>query len=132
MAVQAHGEVLVQLLSAWETRDPEALPTAQALGSKSLASARTQWRAALASVAAPQAEKDADQALMRLEMAAELPSPAELLDARRAFQLTLLTRRNDPPPAQTWAQDAAAVLASGHAAPKARRLQAALKVLLRR
>ena len=132
MAVQAHGEVLVQLLSAWETRDPEALPTAQALGSKSLASARTQWRAALASAAAPQAEKDADQALMRLEMAAELPSPAELLDARRAFQLTLLTRRNDPPPAQTWAQDAAAVLASGHAAPKARRLQAALKVLLRR
>ena len=132
MAVQAHGEVLVQLMSAWEARDPEALPTAQALGSKSLASARVQWRAALASAATAQAEKDADQALMRLEMAAELPSPAELLDARRAFQLTLLTRRNDPPPAQTWAQDAAAVLASGHAAPKARRLQAVLKVLLRR
>ena len=69
---------------------------------------------------------------MRLEMAAEVPTPAEFVDARRAFQLKLLTRRNDPPPAQTWAQDAATVFASGHEPGSARRLQAALKVLLRR
>ena len=131
MAVQAHGEVLVQLLAAWEQRDPEALPTAQALGSKQAANARPQWRASLAGAPAAQAQAGAE-ALLRLEMAAEVPTPAEFVDARRAFQLKLLTRRNDPPPAQTWAQDAAAVFASGHEPGSARRLQAALKVLLRR
>ena len=131
MAVQAHGEVLVQLLAAWEQRDPEALPTAQALGSKQAANARPQWRASLAGAAAAHAQAGAE-ALLRLEMAAEVPTPAEFVDARRAFQLKLLTRRNDPPPAQTWAQDAAAVFASGHEPGSARRLQAALKVLLRR
>ena len=131
MAVQAHGEVLVQLLAAWEQRDPEALPAAQALGSKQAAGARVQWRASLAGGPTAQAPAAAE-ALMRLEMAAEVPTPAEFVDARRAFQLKLLTRRNDPPPAQTWTQDAATVFASGHEPGSARRLQAALKVLLRR
>jgi hypothetical protein len=54
------------------------------------------------------------------------------LNARRALQLQLLTRRNDPTPAQTWGQDAARVLASEFEANAARRLQAALKILLRR
>ena len=131
MAVQAHGEVLVQLLAAWEQRDPEMLPAAQALGSKQAANARPQWRASLAGAAAAQAQAGAE-ALLRLEMAAEVPTPAEFVDARRAFQLKLLTRRNDPPPAQTWAQEAATVFASGHEPGSARRLQAAFKVLLRR
>jgi hypothetical protein len=131
MAVQAHGEVLVQLLAAWEQRDPEALPAAQALGSKQAAGARVQWRDSLAGGPTAQATAAAE-ALMRLEMAAEVPTPAEFVDARRAFQLKLLTRRNDPPPAQTWAQDAATVFASSHAPGSAQRLQAALKVLLRR
>ena len=48
------------------------------------------------------------------------------------MQLQLLTRRNDPAPAQTWASDAAQVLASAHDEAQARRLQAALKVLLKR
>jgi hypothetical protein len=48
------------------------------------------------------------------------------------LQLQLLTRRNDPSPAQTWAEDTAKVLASGYDAANARRLQNALKVLLRR
>jgi anti-sigma-K factor RskA len=131
MAVQAHGEVLVQLLAAWEQRDPEALPTAQALGSKQAANARPLWRASLATAPVAQVQAGAE-ALLRLEMAAEVPTPAELVDARRAFQLKLLTRRNDPPPAQTWAQDAATVFASGHEPGSARRLQTAFKVLLRR
>ena len=63
---------------------------------------------------------DAAEALLRLEMAAELPTPAEHLNARRALQLKLLTRRNDPAPAQTWGQDAAAVLASPFDATPAR------------
>jgi len=72
------------------------------------------------------------EALLRLEMAAEVPTPAELLSDRRALQLQLLTRRNDPPPAQTWGQDTAAVLAGAHGTQEARRLQNALKVLLKK
>jgi hypothetical protein len=47
------------------------------------------------------------------------------------MQLQLLTKRNDPAPAQTWGQDAAAVLASSFDAQQARRLQNVLKVLLK-
>jgi hypothetical protein len=75
---------------------------------------------------------DPQVALLRLEMAAEVPTPAEDLDARRSLQLQLLTRRNDPPPAQTWGQDAASVLAAPFDAAKARRVQNVLKVLLRK
>jgi hypothetical protein len=64
-------------------------------------------------------------------MAAELPTPAAYLDARRALQLKLLTRRNDPAPAQTWAQDTTKIFTSVFDAEKMRRLQGALKVLLR-
>ena len=64
-------------------------------------------------------------------MAAEVPTPAEHLDARRTLQLQLLTRRNDAPPAQTWGQDAAKVLAASSDPQTARRLQNALKALLR-
>ena len=48
------------------------------------------------------------------------------------MQLQLLTRRNDPAPIETWGQDAAKVLASASDASNARRLQNALKVLLRK
>jgi ATP-dependent RNA helicase SUPV3L1/SUV3 len=70
--------------------------------------------------------------LLRLEIAAEVPTPADQLNARRALQLKLLTKRNDPSPAQTWGEDAATVLASAFEAATARRLQTALKTLLRR
>jgi ATP-dependent RNA helicase SUPV3L1/SUV3 len=128
LAAMAHGEVLTQLLSAWEQRQVDALPTAQALGQRVNAATRTTWAQALGS--AP-ASADAT-ALLRVEMAAEVPTPAEALDARRQLQLQLLTRRNDAPPAQTWAQDVAKVLAQAHDASQARRLQTALKVLLKR
>ena len=65
-------------------------------------------------------------------MAAEVPTPAEHLNARRALQLQLLTKRNAPAPAQTWGQDVAAVLAGTFTADDARRLQNVLKVLLKR
>lgn len=70
--------------------------------------------------------------MLRLEMAAEVPTPAEHLNARRMLQLQLLTKRNDPAPAQTWGQDAAKVLAGGFDGDQARRLQNVLKVLLKR
>lgn len=85
------------------------------------------WAQALGAAASG----DAAEALLRLEMASEVPTPADHLDARRALQLKLLTRRNDPTPAQTWGQDVARVLASAHDAAAARRLQNALKVLMR-
>jgi hypothetical protein len=128
LAAMAHGEVLTQLLSAWEQRQAEALPTTQALGQRVNATIRSNWVQALGSApTGPDAT-----ALLRLEMAAEVPTPAELLDARRQLQLQLLTRRNDAPPAQTWAKDVAQVLAQPFEASQARRLQTVLKVLLKR
>jgi hypothetical protein len=128
LAAQAHGEVLTQLLHAWEKRDPEQMPAAQAIGNKLNAAQRTLWTQAVGM--AP--STDATQALLRMEMAADLPTPAAHMDARRALQLQLLTRRNDPSPQMTWAADAAQVLSSGYDEANGRRLQSALKVLLKR
>lgn len=128
LAAQAHGEALTQLLTAWEKRDASLLPSAQELGAGVTASVRSAWSQALS--AAPQA--NVSDALLRLEMAAEVPTPAEHLAARRMLQLQLLTRRNDPSPAQTWGQDVARVLAGPSDAASARRLQNVLKTLLRR
>ncbi len=127
LAAQAHGESVVSLLAAWEGRNAESLPTAQQLGRSLQPAARTQW----AQVLAKPASGDASQALLRLEMAAEVPSPAEQLDARRMMQLQMLTKRGEAAPKDTWQQDAAAVLASAHEEKNARRLQNALKALLR-
>jgi hypothetical protein len=127
LAAQAHGEALTQLLTAWEQRDAAQVPSAQDLGSRVTAATRSAWTKALAQAPAG----DASVALLRLEMAAEMPTPAEHLDARRALQLQLLTKRNDPPPAQTWGQDAATVLASSFDASLVRRVQNVLKVLFK-
>jgi ribonuclease HI len=128
LAAQAHGEVLTQLMHAWEKRDATQLPAAQAIGSKLSPAQRTQWAQALG--AQPQGE--AVTPLLRLEVAADLPTPAAQMDARRALQLQMLTRRNDPSPQMTWAVDAAQVLSGAYDEAAARRLQAALKVLLKR
>ena len=128
LAMQAHGETLVHLMSAWEQRQAEQLPAAKELGSRVSAAQRQAWSQALQ--AAPQGA--ADNALLRLEMAAEVPTPAAHVDARRALQLQLLTKRHDAPPAQTWAKDVASVLAAPFDAEAARRVQAVLKVLLKR
>ena len=82
-------------------------------------------------VSAP-AGKDAAEALLRLEMAAELPTPAEHISARRMMQLQLLTKRNAPAPSETWGEDTAKVLASSFDAANARRVQNVLKALLKR
>ena len=128
LAAQAHGEALTQLLTAWEKRDAALVPAAADLGGAVAAPARSAWVQALSS--GPQG--DAAEALLRLEMAAEVPTPAEHIAARRMLQLQLLTRRNDPAPAQTWGQDVARVLASASDAGNARRLQNVLKALLRK
>jgi hypothetical protein len=131
LAAQAHGEALTQVLGAWEQRDASKLPSVQELGRAVTPAVRTGWSQAIGS--APKAAPDeAAEALLRLEMAAEVPTPAEQLDARRALQLKLLTKRGDPPPAQTWGQDAGKVLAAAHDSASARRLQNALKALLRK
>ena len=116
------------MLTAWEQRSADQLPSAQELGKAVSPAVRTSWVQALG--AAPAG--DAAEALLRLEIAAEAPTPAEHLAARRMLQLQLLTRRNDPSPAQTWGQDVARVLASAYDAGVARRLQNALRTLLRR
>jgi ATP-dependent RNA helicase SUPV3L1/SUV3 len=128
LAAQAHGEVLTQLMHAWEKRDAAQVPAAQAIGSKLNPAQRTQWAQALS--AEPKGEVVTP--LLRLEVAADLPTPAAHMDARRALQLQMLTRRNDPSPQLTWAADAAQVLGGAYDEAAARRLQAALKVLLKR
>lgn len=127
LAAQAHGESLTHLLAAWETRQADLVPTAQDLGRNVNAAARAAWSQAVSQ--APAAT--AGEAILRLEMAAEVPTPAENLNERRALQLQLLTRKNQPSPEQTWALDVTAVLSSTHDPKVARRLQNALKNLLR-
>ncbi|MFZ4622778.1 MAG: DUF349 domain-containing protein [Rhodoferax sp.] len=127
LSEQAHGEALTHLLRAWELRDGAQVPSLQDLGNRVTPAMRNAWIKALG-----QAPTDtAGTALLRLEMAAELPTPADHLSDRRLLQLQLLTRRNDPPPVQTWGQDAASVLASAFDATLTRRLQNVLKVLLK-
>ena len=128
LAAQAHGETLTRLMGAWQDRQAEALPSAQELGKAVNASTRQAWTQALG--AQPQAP--ASTALLRLEVAAEVPTPAEQLSERRALQLQLLTQRNQPGPTETWAQDVAKVLSGPHEEATARRLQNVLKNLLRR
>ena len=133
LAAQAHGEALTQLLTAWETKNAAAVPSAQELGNRVNAATRTVWVAAIGGTVPTMAKPvSAQDALLRLEMAAEVPTPANHLDARRALQLQLLTRRNDPAPQQTWGHDAAIVLSSPYGAEDARRVQNTLKVLLKR
>jgi hypothetical protein len=131
LAAQAHGEALTQLLNAWEKRDPEALPSAQSMGGRVNAGMRNRWVQALGAPAKAGGTSEVGTALLRLEMAADVPTPAEHLSDRRLLQLQLLTRRNDPSPSQTWSDDAALVLQSPSDAATARRLQNALKALLR-
>ncbi len=128
LAAQAHGETLTRLMGAWQDRQADALPSAQELGKAINASTRQAWTQAVS--AEPKAP--AATALLRLEMAAEVPTPAEHLSERRALQLQLLTQRNQPGPAETWGQDVAQVLSGPHEANTARRLQNVLKNLLRR
>lgn len=128
LAEQAHGEVLTHLMSAWEKRDPEQLPTGQDLGKQVPAAVRTRWAQALTAPAAG----DSAEALLRMEIATELPTPAEHISARRLLQLQLLTRRNAPAPHETWAEDMAKVFASPFDAAQTRRVQNVLKALLKR
>jgi ATP-dependent RNA helicase SUPV3L1/SUV3 len=137
LAAQAHGEALTQLLAAWEKRDATLVPSGQELGSRATPATRSAWVQALGGevkVPVKPASKPVDPqtALLRMEMAAEISTPAEHLSARRALQLQLLTRRNDPAPDQTWGQDAAAVFAGDFDTASARRVQTVLKVLLKR
>jgi ATP-dependent RNA helicase SUPV3L1/SUV3 len=127
LAAQAHGETLTRLMSAWQERQADAVPSAQELGRAINAATRQAWAQAVsADVKTPAAT-----ALLRLEMAAEVPTPADNLSERRMLQLQLLTQRNQPGPRETWGQDVAQVLSGPHEEATARRLQNVLKNLLR-
>ena len=126
--MQAHGEVLTHLLSAWEQRDAAQLPSVQDLGKQITPAVLSTWAKALAAPAG----KPAAESLLRLEMAADVPTPAEHISARRMLQLTLLTKRNAPAPLETWGDDTAKVLAASFDAQDARRVQTVLKALLKR
>ena len=127
LAAQAHGETLTRLMSAWQERQADALPSAQELGRTINAATRQAWAQAVSA----EVKTPAATALLRLEMAAEVPTPADNLSERRLLQLQLLTQRNQPGPRETWGQDVAQVLSGPHEEATARRLQNVLKNLLR-
>lgn len=127
LAAQAHGETLTRLMSAWQERQADALPSAQELGRTINAATRQAWAQAVSA----EVKTPAATALLRLEMAAEVPTPADHLSERRMLQLQLLTQRNQPGPRETWGQDVAQVLSGPHEEATARRLQNVLKNLLR-
>ena len=127
LAAQAHGQTLTNLMSAWKDKNPDLVPPLKELGSRINSSQRAAWTKAVQMGA----EKINHEALLRLEMAANAPTPASDLQARRNLQLQLLTKRNDPTPAQTWAEDAAGVLSGPYDSEVASRLQTVLKTLLK-
>jgi ATP-dependent RNA helicase SUPV3L1/SUV3 len=127
LAAQAHGETLTRLMSAWQDRQADALPSAQELGRAINAATRQAWAQAVNEAA----KTPSATALLRLEMAADVPTPADKLSERRMLQLQLLTQRNQPGPSETWGQDVAQVLSGPHEEATARRLQNVLKNLLR-
>ncbi|WP_395669331.1 DUF349 domain-containing protein [Rhodoferax sp.] len=131
LASQAHGEALTQLLNCWQSRDAQQFPSLQDLGARVNAQARALWQRAIAGDLTTTKGVDPATALLRLEIATELPTPAQQLAQRRMLQLQLLTRRNDPAPAQTWVEDTAAVLAGPFDPADARRLQNAIKSMLK-
>ena len=104
------------------------MPTAKELGPRLTPVQRQAWVKALQTPA----QGDALVALLRLEMAADVNTPAEHIAARRQWQLQWLTQRHEAPPAQTWPSDVATVLQSLHEDSAAQRLQNALRVLMRR
>ncbi len=132
LAMQAHGEVLTNLLTAWEKRDAAQLPSVHDLGKAITPAVHGSWAKAVTKAVSIASGKDASESLLRLEMAAELPTPAEHISARRMLQLQLLTKRNAPAPIETWGEDTAKVLAGDFEGSNARRVQNALKVLLKR
>lgn len=128
LAAQAHGEALTQLMTAWEQRSGEQVPSHQELGKVVSPPVRQGWIQALGKPASG----DPSEALLRLEIAADVPTPGEQITARRMLQLQLLTKRHEAGPQETWGADVAKVLATGYDANAARRLQNALKALLRK
>lgn len=127
LAAQAHGQTLTNLMSAWKDKNPDLVPSLKELGSRINANQRMNWIKAVQTGS----DKSNHEALLRLEMAANAPTPASELQARRNLQLQLLTKRNDPAPAQTWAEDAAGVLSGPFNAEVANRLQTVLKTMLK-
>ncbi len=131
LSAQAHGEALTHLLAAWEKRDASLVPPAQEFGRAVNGATRNVWTQAISQAPLTKTKTPATDLLLRLEIAAEVPTPAEQISARRMLQLQLLTRRNEAAPAETWTQDVAELLTTPSEAGAARRLQNALKALMR-
>ncbi len=133
LSVMAHGEALSQLMAAWESREGQKVPVLKDLSPRLTAQQRQEMVQALqAPDTSAKAQSLASESLLRLEMASGVATPASHLSERRALQLQLLTRRNDPSPEQTWVQDLSKLLKSEFDSDRSTRLQNTLKVLLKK
>lgn len=115
-----------QLLQAWASGDADAMPAATTLGKRMGTKDWQAWRLAVGQGG----QSEQTDSLLRLEIAADVPSPANELSQRRMLQLGILTNKRDAPPQQTWAADVAKVLAGKHRADHAARLRQVLAKLL--
>ncbi len=129
LQIQAHGEIVTRILTAWQERSADKLPPTQDLGKAVNSATRQLWTQSLAGQT--MAADAAHSALLRLEMASGAPTPADFLADRRMLQLQLLTQRNRPGPSETWGADIATVLGAEYSDGSAKRLQANLKALLK-
>jgi ATP-dependent RNA helicase SUPV3L1/SUV3 len=129
LSQQVHGQSFDILQEAWEKRDGTLLPTAQQFGVKAVTNlVRSNWLLALENKYP--SKLDSETALLRLEIAADIPTQAEYQVARRQLQMQLLTKRNDPGPKETWTEDVANAISSKYTQKDGGRLSKAVKQLL--
>jgi hypothetical protein len=120
------------LLDAWRDRSLDKVGDrksfALSLGPKFKA-ALDAWLQAVCSPAKHSGER-AQEALLRLEILCDLPSPAELQPARRLMQLKILAERSRPVLEAQWGREVEAVLGAAFEDAAARRLVTVLRKLL--
>ncbi|MDI9336249.1 MAG: hypothetical protein QM520_04385 [Gammaproteobacteria bacterium] len=103
---RVYGDLVQQIVDAWEQRNVELLPSLRDLGKQVNATMRSKWLDALSKVAHTE---ELGAWLLRLEVAADVPSPAEFVTQRRLLMLSNLSSKNKSPPSLTWAEDLAQV-----------------------
>jgi hypothetical protein len=120
------GAAFDSLMKAWAARDAAQMPELSLLGLKL---AKPQWQAWQQKLGAAASVKEADRdaALLKLEVAYEVDSPAEAQTARRMLQLSLLASRGRDALVSGWHEQVATVLGAPAEEAASARLMACLR-----
>jgi ATP-dependent RNA helicase SUPV3L1/SUV3 len=128
LAQGKRGNAIAALTKAWAARDAALLPELSDLRFKLNKAQWQGWQQAIA-VPAKADEAARDAALLKLEVAFELDSPAEAQTARRALQLSLLASRGRDALVASWPDQVATVFASASTEQAAARLMACINAM---